>query len=87
MDQTISARRENRLRFLRRLYELAEADVASFQDGSEIAEDLRIPLAEAGRIIRYYEEHGYLRHAGGGGMTLRITAAGVDFVELAPLET
>ncbi|CAN5697981.1 hypothetical protein BH23GEM3_BH23GEM3_05890 [soil metagenome] len=86
MDETISVRRENRIHFLRRLYELAEADVASFHDGSEIAEDLGIALVEAGRIIRYYEEHGYLRHAGGGGMTLRITAEGIDFVELAPLD-
>lgn len=79
-DPGIGARRAARLRFLRRLYEMAEADVGAFCDGAEIADELGIPIREAGRIVRYYEERGYLRPAG-TGLTIRITADGIDFVE------
>jgi DNA-binding MarR family transcriptional regulator len=82
--QSYEQRRQTRSRFLHRLYQLGDADVGAFLDGREIADDLQIPLPEAERIIRYYEERGYLRHAGGGGLTLRITAEGIDYVESLP---
>lgn len=80
-DEALAARRADRHRFLRRLYELSDADVSSFHDGREIADELGIPMVEAERIIRYFEERGYLRHVAGGGLTLRITVDGIDQVE------
>jgi hypothetical protein len=41
---------------------------------------------EVGRIVRYFEERGFLKHIAGGGLTIRITAAGIDHVETAPDE-
>jgi DNA-binding MarR family transcriptional regulator len=77
---TVRRRRQDRLRFLHRLYEIGDADVGAFQEGREIADALGIPIDEAERIVRYHEDRGYLRRSG-GGLTIRITAEGVDYVE------
>jgi CTP-dependent riboflavin kinase len=79
-DATVRKRRQDRLRFLHRLYEIGDADVGAFQDGREIADSLNVPLDEAERIVRYLEDHGYLFRSG-GGLTVRITAEGVDYLE------
>jgi DNA-binding MarR family transcriptional regulator len=76
----VRRRRQDRLRFLHRLYEIGDADVGAFQDGREIADSLNVPLDEAERIVRYLEDHGYLRRSG-GELTVRITAEGVDYLE------
>jgi hypothetical protein len=80
-EKNTAARRANRGRFLRHLYARSQADVATFHDGYEIADELRLPHDELGRIVRYYEERGLVKQVGGGGLTLRITAAGIDHVE------
>lgn len=81
MTSEMEERREARRRFLRRLYERADADVNAYEDGHEIAAELGIPEREAERFTRYFEEHGYVQNVSSAGLTLRITAAGIDSVE------
>lgn len=81
LDVRVQQRQSDRWRFLLRLYEASAADVGAFQDGSDLADELGIPAAEAGRIIRYFEDRGFVRQAGGGGLVVRITADGIDHVE------
>jgi hypothetical protein len=83
-DGKVAERRRNRLRLLRLVYDRTSADVASFLDGHEVADELGMPHDEVGGMIRYFEELGFLKHIGGGGLMIRITAAGIDQVESLP---
>ncbi|HEX2092903.1 MAG TPA: hypothetical protein VHG28_10895 [Longimicrobiaceae bacterium] len=77
----IRRRRENRRRFLERLYRSSEEEGAVYEDGYDIAEELGLSRQDAERIARYHEDHGYVKHTGGQGLTLRITARGIDYLE------
>lgn len=81
-DEAIRRRRAARTAFLKRLYTASEGDVGAFQDAREIGDQVGVPVAEAERIVRYFEDRGFLRQSGGGGLIVRLTAAGVDHVEL-----
>ena len=81
MSDEIRRRRELRRRFLERLYEASEEGASEYLDGYELAEELSLSRQEAERVVRYLEDHGWVRKAGSHGMTLRITAAGIDHVE------
>jgi hypothetical protein len=84
MDEaTMRARREARGRFLRALYERSEGDVNAYEDGYDIAGSLGIEEREAERFVRYFEERGFLQNVTQAGLTVRITALGVDAVEKA----
>jgi hypothetical protein len=85
-DAAVRRRREDRVRFLHALYTRSDADVGAYEDGREIADQLGIPVPEAERIVRYHEERGFIQHLGGGGLTLRITARGIDHVESADVQ-
>jgi hypothetical protein len=74
-------RREERRRFLERLYRSSEEEGIVYEDGYAVAEELGLSRVDAERIARYHEDHGYVRNMGGSGLTLRITAHGIDFVE------
>lgn len=74
-------RREDRRRFLERLYRSSEEAGLVYEDGYEIAEELGLSRTDAERIARYHEDHGFLKSMGGAGLTLRITARGIDFIE------
>ncbi len=82
----IRARRRNRERFLLRLYEASEEGGEVYVDGYEIAEELELSREEAERIARYHEDHGFVKKIRGSGLSLRITARGIDHIEstLAP---
>ncbi len=86
MTDEIRARRENRQRFLYRLYQLSEEDIEVYAEGYEIAAELGLSREEAERIARYHEDHGFVKKIGGSGLSLRITARGIDHIEstLAP---
>lgn|GEM_PF-1060221 len=79
--ETVRRRREDRLRFLERLYRSSEEEGVVYEDGYALAEELGLSRMDAERIARYHEDHGYLKNMGGTGLTLRITARGIDFVE------
>lgn len=81
MSDDIRERRENRRKFLRRLYDCSENDVSTYLDGYEIADELGLSRFDAERFARYHEDHGYVRKSGSSGLTLRITAQGIDQIE------
>ncbi|HEX2188833.1 MAG TPA: hypothetical protein VHG51_08050 [Longimicrobiaceae bacterium] len=79
--ELVRRRREDRRRFLERLYRSSEEAGLVYEDGYEVAEELGLSRTDAERIARYHEDHGRVKSMGGGGLTLRITARGIDFVE------
>jgi CTP-dependent riboflavin kinase len=84
-EPVVRQRRENRHRFLLRLYEVSEQDASEYLDGYEVAAELGLSRQDAERIVRYFEDHGYVRKTGSRGLTLRITAQGIDFLESGAL--
>lgn len=86
MSDEIRQRRENRRLFLQRLYDSSESDTSAYVDGYEIAADLGLSRQDAERITRYFDDHGYVANSSGTGLTLRITAKGIDHVETGALE-
>jgi len=81
MDDQIRARRENRRRFLERLYDASEHGDSEYLDGYELADALQLTRQDAERIVRYHEDHGFVMTTGRHGLTIRITARGIDHVE------
>ena len=75
------ARRENRRRFLAYLYRCSEEEATEYRDGYEVADELGISRQDAERIVRYHEDHGFVTLTGRHGLTVRITARGIDHVE------
>ncbi|HYH80219.1 MAG TPA: hypothetical protein VEX86_10485 [Longimicrobium sp.] len=80
-DDEVRRRREARRRFLEALYDTSERGESEYQDGYEIAAGLGVSRHDAERIVRYHEDHGYVRKSGSHGLTVRITAQGIDHVE------
>ena len=81
MSDVFRRRREDRRRFLERLYRSSEEEGIVYEDGYAVAEELGLSRADAERIARYHEDHGYVQNMGGSGLVLRITARGIDFIE------
>ncbi|HEX9937939.1 MAG TPA: hypothetical protein VGB15_12485 [Longimicrobium sp.] len=80
-DEEVSRRREARRRFLEILYEHSERGESEYQDGYELAAEIGISRQDAERVVRYHEDHGFIRKSGSHGLTVRITAQGIDHVE------
>jgi CTP-dependent riboflavin kinase len=81
MSDEVRRRRELRRRFLERLYEHSEDGESEYQDGYEIAGEIGLSRQDAERVVRYHEDHGFVRKSGSHGLTVRITAQGIDHVE------
>lgn len=79
--EAVRRRRADRARFLLELYRRSEEDVTAYVDAYEMAEEMGLSRQDAERIARYHEDHGRVVAAGGPGLTLRITARGIDHVE------
>lgn len=79
--EQIGRRRELRRRFLEILYEHSEEGSSEYQDGYELAAEIGASRQDAERIVRYHEDHGRVRKSGSHGLTVRITAQGIDHVE------
>jgi hypothetical protein len=77
----LKARRQRRQDFLKTLYEAVDSDVNEFVDGYEIAAQVGADMAEAKRIIAYFEEKELLMVDDHKAGIIRITAAGVDVIE------
>jgi CTP-dependent riboflavin kinase len=80
-DEEVRLRREARRRFLEALYDTSERGESEYQDGYEIAAELGVSRQDVERIVRYHEDHGHVRKSGSHGLTVRITAQGIDHVE------
>ena len=70
-----------RRRLLELLYLHSEEGESEYQDGYELAAELGISRQDAERVVRYHEDHGFVRKTGPHGLTVRITAQGIDHVE------
>jgi hypothetical protein len=81
MSEDIRRRRENRKRFLELLYDASEGGDSEYLDGYELAAQLGLERQDAERIVRYHEDHGFVILTGRHGLTVRITARGIDHVE------
>lgn len=80
-DDGLRRRRELRRRFLERLYQHSEEGESEYQDGYELAAELGMSRQDAERVVRYHEDHGFVRKTGSHGLTVRITAQGIDHLE------
>ena len=80
-DAEVQRRRELRRRFLETLYAQSEEGASEYLDGYELAAELGVSRQDAERIVRYHEDHGFVRKSGSHGLTVRITAQGIDHVE------
>ncbi|HEX8358666.1 MAG TPA: hypothetical protein VF613_01005 [Longimicrobium sp.] len=81
MNDDLRARRASRRRFLERLYEASEQGDSEYLDGYELAAELGLSRQDAERFVRYHEDHGFVLSTGRHGLTVRITAQGIDHVE------
>ncbi|HYJ79461.1 MAG TPA: hypothetical protein VEW03_07680 [Longimicrobiaceae bacterium] len=80
-DEGLQRRRELRRRFLEVLYRHSEEGESEYQDGYELAAELGLSRQDAERVVRYHEDHGFVRKTGSHGLTVRITAQGIDHLE------
>ena len=89
MTDTSEGMRKRRLArtvLLRSIYDTAEGSVTEFVAAYELAADQGVDPAEAPRILSYLEEKGYLLVDDHRAGIVRITATGVDAVELGVLD-
>jgi CTP-dependent riboflavin kinase len=77
----VGRRRALRHRFLEALYQRSEEGESEYQDGYELGAELGMSRQDAERVARYHEDHGFVRKTGSHGLTVRITAQGIDHVE------
>ncbi len=80
----MSERRRRRHAFLEALYARTDGHVAEFASAPELARELGIEAPELERILAYLEERKWVVVDDHREGTLRITAEGVDRVELGP---
>lgn len=74
-------RREMRLRFLEALYRASEEGAGVYEDAYLIAEALGLTRLDAERIVRYWEDLGFVKNTSVTGLSVRITAQGIDHIE------
>jgi hypothetical protein len=81
VSDDVRRKREARAAFLRRLYVASEEEASEYLDAFEVAGEMGLSRQDAERFTRYFEDQGFVRKAPGPGLTLRITAQGIDHVE------
>ncbi len=84
MPADFSERRRRRHAFLEALYARTDGHVAEFAPAPELAAELGIEARELERIIAYLEERQWIVVDDHRAGIIRITAEGVDRVELGP---
>lgn len=78
----VRKRRATRRAFLMALYEQVDGGVSEFVNGFDLAAGLGVARDETAKLLAYLEEKGLIRVDDHRVGTLRLTAAGVDAVEL-----
>jgi hypothetical protein len=86
MSDEMRARRERRSALLRGVYDAADASVTEFVSVHELATTQHVAPEEARKIVAYLEEKGYLLVDDHRAGIVRITAEGIDAVELGRME-
>jgi Mn-dependent DtxR family transcriptional regulator len=82
MSEDLRARNERRMDLLRAIYESVDSSVSAFVSAFEIGPGLGMDRAETVTAIEYLEERGLVKVDDHGTGLLRLTADGVDRVEL-----
>ena len=82
MNQDLRARNASRQRYLRALYDRVDSSVADFVDGYELGDALGLDRAETQRVLGYLAEKGQVKVDDFQSGVVRLTAAGVDSVEV-----
>jgi hypothetical protein len=85
MNEDIQIRRERRSTLLRSIYNAVDASVTEFVSAYDLAESQGVPPEEARKIIAYLEEKKFLLVDDHRAGLVRITAEGIDAVELGRL--
>ncbi|MEO5510187.1 MAG: hypothetical protein ABIV28_05130 [Longimicrobiales bacterium] len=85
MNEDMRLRRDRRSVLLRSVYETADASVTEFVSAYDLASSQDVPAAEARKIIAYLEEKGYLLVDDHRAGVVRITASGIDAVEMGTM--
>ena len=85
MNDEFQKRREARTTLLHAIYDTADGSVTEFVSAWELAAAQGVQPAEASRIVAYLEEKGYLLVDDHRAGVVRITAHGVDAVELGTI--
>ena len=85
MNDEIRARRERRSTLLRSIYDAADGSVTEFIHAYDLADAQHVAPDEARKIVSYLEEKGYLLVDDHRAGIVRITAEGIDAVELGKL--
>lgn len=86
MPADFSERRRRRHAFLAALYARTDGHVAEFASAPELAAELGLEAAELERIVAYLEERQWIAVDDHRLGIVRLTADGVDRVELGPDE-
>jgi len=82
MSEAMRRRRELRRQFLIRLYETTDASVSEFVSAWDLGAELGVAEDEARRIVEYLAEKGWVMVDDHRTGTIRLTASGVDEVEV-----
>lgn len=77
----IERRRRDRLAFLDRLYDEVDGSVSTFVSAWDLASGLGLSSAESQRIVEYFAEKRMIHVDDHRTGTVRLTAAGLDYVE------
>ena len=81
MPPDSTQRRQQRVDFMKRLYQNVDASVSEFVSAFEIGDELGIPAADCARLIEYLQEKQYIHIDDFRLGIIRLTAQGVDYVE------
>jgi predicted transcriptional regulator len=86
MSDDMRVRRQQRADLLKRVYQTADASVTEFVSAYDLAAETNVSQEEARKIVAYLEEKGFLLVDDHRAGVVRITAEGIDAVELGRLE-
>jgi Mn-dependent DtxR family transcriptional regulator len=78
-------RRERRSELLHRIYKASDASVTEFVSAHDLTTSMEITPEETRKILAYLEEKGYVLVDDHRAGVVRITAEGIDAVELGKL--
>ena len=82
MSQDLRARNARRQIYLRALYQRVDSSVADFVDGLELGQSMGMDRAETQRVLAYLAEKGLIKVDNFQAGVVRLTASGVDHVEV-----
>lgn len=58
-----------------------EGSTEVYAEGYDVCAELGLSRQDAERIVRYHEDHSFITNTSGVGLSIRITARGIDAIE------